>query len=122
MSLRRHRRVGSRCCLVFRIPRPAASPTPTPTPSLAARVVGAGHGHGHDGRRICSLRLLPRLRYGSDEFGQESPRYASPKSAAASLYAEPYYLPVGSTLVRKSYKAKRWKRSSGGMYVKLHLP
>lgn len=30
------------------------------------------------------------LQYGSDEFGQDSPRYTSPK--AATLYADPYYL------------------------------
>ncbi|XP_015110958.1 transcription factor 12 isoform X3 [Diachasma alloeum] len=33
-------------------------------------------------------------QYGSDEFGQDSPRYTSPKAAA--LYADPYYLD-GST-------------------------
>lgn len=30
------------------------------------------------------------LQYGSDEFGQDSPRYTSPKAAA--LYADPYYI------------------------------
>ncbi|XP_063985053.1 transcription factor 12 isoform X8 [Diachasmimorpha longicaudata] len=37
---------------------------------------------------------LERPVYGSDEFGQDSPRYTSPKAAA--LYADPYYLD-GST-------------------------
>lgn len=30
------------------------------------------------------------FQYGSDEFGQDSPRYTSPKAAA--LYADPYYI------------------------------
>ena len=35
---------------------------------------------------LCSLLL----QYGSDEFGQDSPRYTSPKTA--SLYGESYYI------------------------------
>lgn len=35
--------------------------------------------------------ILVSLQYGSDEFGQDSPRYTSPKSTAG-LYADPYYL------------------------------
>ncbi|EEB15551.1 protein daughterless, putative [Pediculus humanus corporis] len=34
---------------------------------------------------------LFNTKYGSDEFGQDSPRYTSPKSATG-LYADPYYL------------------------------
>lgn len=36
---------------------------------------------------LCSFFLF---QYGSDEFGQDSPRYTSPKAAA--LYADPYYI------------------------------
>lgn len=37
-------------------------------------------------------RLLCVFQYGSDEFGQESPRYTSPKTSAALYTSDPYYL------------------------------
>lgn len=38
---------------------------------------------------VCGA-LFHLLQYGSEEFGQDSPRYTSPK--AATLYADPYYI------------------------------
>lgn len=32
------------------------------------------------------------LQYGSEEFGQDSPRYTSPKATAALYASDPYYL------------------------------
>ncbi|KAK6620245.1 hypothetical protein RUM44_006646 [Polyplax serrata] len=56
--------------------------------SRVARVLAGAFG----GRTVESDNLLHCLRlYGSDEFGQDSPRYTSPKSATG-LYADPYYL------------------------------
>ncbi|KAG8312369.1 bHLH transcription factor binding [Homalodisca vitripennis] len=36
------------------------------------------------------------LQYGSDEFGQDSPRYTSPKASAALYASDPYYLDSGA--------------------------
>lgn len=43
------------------------------------------------------------FQYGSDEFGQDSPRYTSPKAAA--LYADPYY--IGESLQFASHSRRR---------------
>ncbi|KAI4496842.1 hypothetical protein M0804_000652 [Polistes exclamans] len=50
------------------------------------------YGGQESGRRniIKNYLELFCLQYGSDEFGQDSPRYTSPKAAA--LYADPYYI------------------------------
>ncbi|KAK0083544.1 hypothetical protein PV325_008640 [Microctonus aethiopoides] len=48
--------------------------------------------------------------YGSDEFGQDSPRYTSPKAAA--LYADPYY--IGK---HKSHVIRQvWRRNKDPLY------
>ncbi|XP_046683251.1 transcription factor 12 isoform X3 [Homalodisca vitripennis] len=38
----------------------------------------------------------PQHWYGSDEFGQDSPRYTSPKASAALYASDPYYLDSGA--------------------------
>ncbi|XP_034951866.1 protein daughterless isoform X15 [Chelonus insularis] len=49
-------------------------------------------------------------QYGSDEFGQDSPRYTSPK--AATLYAEPYYIDGNSA---STGTGDPWNGSGGGV-------
>ncbi|KAK0165848.1 hypothetical protein PV328_004332 [Microctonus aethiopoides] len=48
--------------------------------------------------------------YGSDEFGQDSPRYTSPKAAA--LYADPYYIDGNAT---GPGPGDPWTGSGGGV-------
>ncbi|XP_076680186.1 transcription factor 4-like isoform X10 [Andrena cerasifolii] len=76
-------------------PTPAANPA-APTGTNGARLPNSTAGAASVKRKKDALEgadgevVTTQHWYGSDEFGQDSPRYTSPKAAA--LYADPYYI------------------------------
>ncbi|XP_076652462.1 transcription factor daughterless isoform X7 [Halictus rubicundus] len=76
-------------------PTPAANPA-APTGTNGARLPNSAAGAAAVKRKKDALDgpdgevVTTQHWYGSDEFGQDSPRYTSPKAAA--LYADPYYI------------------------------
>ncbi|XP_043281151.1 transcription factor 12 isoform X4 [Venturia canescens] len=112
-------------------PTPASNPaTPTgnsarlPNPAAGAAAVRRKKdvSQGNQYTELTNVDSAGRNWYGSEEFGQDSPRYTSPK--AATLYADPYYIDGNAT---GTGAGDPWTAGGGGVqppysgYAQPHL-